>query len=135
MIDEACEIIEESERGKGESAFPELGRIIGECKRVASKHTRSGGDTYWTIERYGDAKNFDTWIRETAKIRKIGVLELAEQYPDMIAMWKLWTKQRKDGSIDCPGWCDQCEGRRMIVTYDETTKNSFAVRCPSCTTR
>jgi hypothetical protein len=108
IIDRACTLIERSPRGERETAFPELGRLLDEC-RAAAQTIREDSHT-WSLSRY---------------------IDLCEAYPARSYAWIAWKNQKAAGTLICPQWCDYCEGQRYLVTID-ANGDRWARRCPHC---
>lgn len=171
-IDRMCGLIEETRREKGEAAFPDLGTLIDECRALRTQQKLGAND--WTIKAYAEAKTFDLYRRDEIEhrcerdakagrpVNRSAVVdvfdrELREKTPSQYIAWLAWAKQRRDGTLNCPGWCDECEGERVVTRYEDGSKpwsngpyghgypennaaetarrrslNTIAIACPSC---
>jgi hypothetical protein len=107
-------------------------------------------DTHWSRERYLLAKAFDGMVRYQIELAEglaekfhnpvTGVKErelekiVANYPPETIAMWTAWKNHMATGVMDCPEWCDACEGSGWIVSdwVKDSGKNAFASKCPLC---
>lgn len=159
VIVEVCKQIEETRPARGETLFPSLGTLIDECRHTRIRTTTASSQ--WTIESYRTAKTFDGYRSDEIERRverggnpdRRAVaqqfdVELRQSNPAQFVAWLAWAKQRRDGTLSCAGWCDECEGSRMVVRFDDGSKpwsddaqretekrktmNTIAIPCPSC---
>jgi hypothetical protein len=156
-IDRACTRIEETAREKGEAAFPDLGTLLDECRRSASRVVAVVGRALWSISDYRDCVYFDRFLRDmttpdpahphrVVKTQK----DVLEAYPSQARKWIAWKNQLAAGSLECPGWCPLCEGTTWVIRFADgseiddlrkdaeyvdkrKSEDSMAIRCPRCT--
>jgi hypothetical protein len=129
IIERACSAIERSERGERETGFPDLGRLLNEC-RAAAQSIREDSNT-WSLTRYKDCLMFDRYLADQVKHYKRTTHEICEAHPAMARAWAAWKNQLAAGTLICPQWCDACEGQRYLVTVDDKG-DRWARRCPHC---
>ena len=128
IIDRACENIERTIPQGRETAFPNLGVLLDEC-RAAAQTIRDESHT-WTLSRYKDCKMFDDYLTDQVKHYNRTSHEICEAHPSMAIAWTAWKNQKAAGTLICPLWCDACEGQRFLVTIEEGER--WARRCPHC---
>lgn len=146
MIDRACSRIEETARVPGEAAFPDLGTMLDECRRSSSRVVAITGRSVWSISDYRDCFYFDRFLRELItfdpehphRVPKTQT-EILEKYPSQARKWISWKNQLAARTLECPGWCDLCEGNGWVVRCldgseidDVSRADTMAIRCPRC---
>ena len=130
VIDAACTSIEESEVRRGEAKLPSLGKLVNVCRAQAQRLPPSPNT--WTRERYHICKIFDAYIDDQVEHYGRPLAEVCMKYPDTARAWAAWKRQIREGTIECPGWCDTCNAMRWIIQHDDPRGASMALPCPEC---
>ncbi len=162
VIDEVCRQIEETRPVRGETLFPNLGTLLEECRRTRSSVVAAASQ--WSVESYRMTKAFDAYRRDEIErrvernksadrraVQQQLDAELRESNPAQFVAWLAWNKQRNAGMLSCADWCDECEGERLVIRFEDgsvpwtedkerenekrRTMNMFAMPCPSCRSR
>lgn len=129
VIDTVCTQIEESPRRQGEPTFPDLGTLIEMCRREASRIVPKEGRTYWSLSDYRECVWFDRFLKDQTqydpehpnRVPKTGH-EIRDAFPSMARLHMRWLKAMQFKMVDCPDWCDECEGQRIVVRYADGSK-------------
>ena len=129
VIDQVCTQIEETPRRPGEPSFPDLGTIIEMCRREASRVIPREGHRLWKLGDYKECVHFDRYLKEQItpdphhpqRATKTQA-EVLAAHPSHGRQWIAWRNLMDFGMIDCPEWCEECEGARVVLRYEDGSK-------------
>jgi hypothetical protein len=134
VVEDVCTRLGETAAERGTPVFPRLDRLLELCRSSRVAQIADAPGSRWSLQAYADARNFDRWregeiderlARAEKHGRKVSRrqieyeldLGVKDSAPARFVAWRAWVKQRAAGTLDCPGWCDECEGNRQVVRY------------------